>query len=183
VSEGRPTEIGRWTVALAAVLLLSLAGCTFEERGNGNASAPSGAEAPEGEARDGRVDPAAAALDVVRTFREATAVGDLSLALALTDRDATFADELAGRLDPGHTRGELLLELRRRLAREGGLREEASEVILGEGLAVVVSRLELGGHADFEGGTGGTIHETVVLVPVAEGWRIRHLHRSVPTSH
>lgn len=124
-----------------------------------------------------------AALTALRTFRQAMAVGDLSLALALVDREAVLVDDLVG--DPaGHgSRGEVLLELRARLAEGLAIREDSAAVSLPEGVAIVVSRLsvEVGEDAPqrLQALDGHSLHETVILVPTAEGWRIRHLHRSL----
>ena len=127
-------------------------------------------------------DPGAAALRVARTFRDAAAAGDLSLALALMHRDATLSDELAGSTDEERTRGELLLESRGRLSDGVSLRESSTQVTLSEGVAIVLSRLSLetleGAELPPEADLPAELLETVVLVPGTEGWRVIHLHRS-----
>jgi len=129
------------------------------------------------------MDPGEAALSALRTFREAMSVGDLSLALALVDREASLVDQLVGDPDRFASRGEVLLELRARLAEGLTMREDSTEVSVTDGSAVIVSRLGLEVEEDAPESTqalsGRSLHETVVLILTAEGWRIRHLHRSI----
>lgn len=117
---------------------------------------------------------------VVRLFREAVVLGDLSMALSLLDRQSILVDELAGAPDEAMTRGELLLELRRRHTEGLVLEvlqtrvEEAGETALVLTHLAIMDRDE-----DGIGVEVGRVYESVVLVPTEEGWRIRHLHRSV----
>lgn len=171
-----------WVLLLA--LLLVAQGCTFEERGNGGGETVGTEESSE-EVRNGIQeveDPEAAALNVVRTFRDGAATGDLSAALMLIHRNAILADELAGSTDEERTRGELLLEARARLSEGLRLRESSSRVTLSDGVAVVLSRLTVepleGEEALLDANFPVELLETVVLVPGDEGWRILHLHRS-----
>ncbi len=134
------------------------------------------------------VPPEEAALNALRTFREAMALGDLSLALALVDRDATLVDDLVGAAAADASRGEVLLELRSVLAQGLEVEEQSQRVSLPGGVAVVVSQLVLRvvdpeAPDPVQEMDGRRLHETVVLVPTDDGWRLRHLHRSlVPES-
>jgi len=173
---------------LGLLLLLVPVACTFEQRPNGDEPEeedPS-AHQVEGEIPDpDTFGPTEGPLQTLRAFREAMAVGDLSLALALLDRDASLMDEVAGEVGTSASRGEVLLELRARLAEGLDLSETSTRLSFPGGVALVVSTLHiqvaddapeaLAGLADRE------LRETVLLVPTAEGWRIRHLHRSLPS--
>jgi len=121
-----------------------------------------------------------AALQTIQHFRSSIAVGDLSRALALLDGDATLVDALAGEASEAATRGELLLELRRRHAEGISLDPVSTRVALLTGdAALLVSRLEvLETDADGVVSSVGYLHETVLLVGSSGGWRIRDLHRS-----
>lgn len=127
-----------------------------------------------------------AARATVRMFRESVAAGDLSLALALLDPQATLVDPLVGDAAAEATRGELVLELRRRYASGVRLEALATEItVFGGGLspleaaALVVSDLAmLQERDDGIGEQIGRVHETAILASTPEGWRIRHLHRS-----
>jgi hypothetical protein len=121
------------------------------------------------------------ALETVRLFRESVAVGDLSLALALLDRDASLVEVIPGESSEQVTRGELLLELRRRHAEGLHLELLESRITLpAEGVALVLSRLAvLQSGPDGYGEEVGRVDETVVLLVTPDGWRIRHLHRSL----
>jgi hypothetical protein len=168
---------------LLLALLAVAHGCTFEERGNGLADPAGPGEASVlGEDVEELDDPGAAALRVVRTFRDAAATGDLSLALALMHRDATLTDELAGSTDEERTRGEMLLESRARLSDGVSLRESSTHMTLSDGVAVVLSRLTVEPQEGVELPSGSDLPaeliETVVLVPGADGWTVLHLHRS-----
>ena len=131
-------------------------------------------------------DAEASARATVRAFQDAVFVGDLSLALTLLDPSATLVDPLVGDAAQDATRGELVLELRRRYAT--GVRLEGLSVevtLLGGGTAppdataLVISELAmLQERDDGIGEQVGRVHETALLVSTPEGWRIRHLHRS-----
>jgi len=135
------------------------------------------------ETADLEVSPEAPVLDAVRTQREAVARGDLALGLALLHPDATLVDALLSGADPGATRGELLLELRGLLGRGFRLEEESVDVTVTGETALVVSTLRLEGEVDAIGEwldrVGRVVHESTVLVLTPEGWRIRHMHRSL----
>jgi hypothetical protein len=139
--------------------------------------------APDPEAQLPAMDSGQAALSALRAFREAMAVGDLSLALSLVDREASLVDALAGDPEAFATRGEVLLELRARLAEGMRIREDSTRISLPNGVAVVESRLSIEVEEDapdrVHALSGRSVHEIVVLVPTPDGWRIRHLHRSV----
>jgi hypothetical protein len=166
---GRPALL-----ALFLVLPLLQAGCTFERRADLEEDPEVATPALEpGE----RIRPPAS---VVRVFREAVVVGDLSLALSLLHRQATLVDELAGSDAEPATRGELLLELRRRHVAGLVLEVLDSEVDVTGESAIVLTRLALIDRG--EDGIGvetGRAFETVHLLLTEDGWRIRHLHRSM----
>ena len=159
-----------------------LAGCTFEPRDGTDESTSDMAE-DAGMQSDGAVVDVSsgAALRTAEIFRSAVATGDLSRALALVDRDATLVDGLVGEAAEAATRGELLLELRRRHSEGMDLEVVSSTVDLLSGeVALVVSRLallEVG--SDGIGEEVGRVHETILLTLQAEGWRIVRLHRSL----
>lgn len=160
--------------ALATALLG--AACTFEHRADmEEAEASPGSVALVGNGDRG-LSPGA----VARLFREAVFVGDLSLALSLLDRQATLVDELAGTDEETMTRGELLLELRRRHVAGLGLEVLETRVEPATESTLVLSRLALLERGDDGIGVEvGRAYETLVMVRTDEGWRIRHLHRSV----
>jgi ketosteroid isomerase-like protein len=170
-------------LALPFVLFGVAGGCTFEHRGN-DAGEVDTAEPGAGLApTEGEVSPEAPVLDAVRTQREAVARGDLALALALLHPDATLVDALLSGAHSGATRGELLLELRALLGRGFRLDEEGADVTVTGETALVVSTLRLEGEDDASGQwldrVGRVVHESTVLVLTPEGWRIRHMHRSL----
>ena len=170
---------------LCSFLALTFSGCTFERRdtepaeGLGSAD---GARATEGELSAGEAEDIARA--AVDAFRESVAAGDLSLALARLHGEATLVDPLVGQAAETVSRGELLLELRRRHA-EGLVYEplEADVFLAGEDAALVVSLLSMLREGDAEiPEEVGRVLETVYLVGSDEGWKIRHLHRSLSPS-
>jgi len=158
------------------------AACTFEPRVGTDESAPASAEEPTLPSDGTLVEASSgAALRTAEVFRAAVAAGDLSRALALVDRDATLVDGLVGEAAEAGTRGELLLELRRRHSEGMDLEVVASTVdLLSDEIALVVSRLvllEVG--ADGIGEEVGRVHETILLTLQPDGWRISRLHRSL----
>ncbi|MSR22378.1 MAG: hypothetical protein EXR92_02365 [Gemmatimonadetes bacterium] len=171
---------GKWLLGL--LLLWGAQACSFERRaepdaepaeGNGGLPSPS-AELPGAETR-------VAPLETVELFRASVAIGDISLALALLDREATLVDELVGEASEAQTRGELLLELRRQHA--SGLVFEPLEaptvVTLSESALVITHFAAV---REGEGGARqevGQVYETVFLLASPDGWRIRHMHRSL----
>jgi ketosteroid isomerase-like protein len=176
-----PSRCGAGGLVLAALFPVLVGSCTFEHRPD-----PRAENAGDGDPLEARQDELPArGLDrspvgVVRVFREAVVRGDLSLALSLLDREATLVDELAGAQSESATRGELLMELRRRHAEGLILRVLDIDVSQAGETALVLTRLAL----MEEGGDGigvevGRAYETVVLVPSDQGWRIRHVHRSL----
>lgn len=177
---GRGSPSGRWLVP--ALVLSGVLGCTFERRTEPepeDARAEEEATQPVPEGAGTEI--GAAPLETVELFRESVAAGDLSLALALLDREATLVDELVGEASEARTRGELVLELRRQHA--AGLVFDPlgppATIASGES-ALVVSRFTM--LRETEGGAReelGLVHETVFLLALPDGWRIRHLHRSL----
>jgi hypothetical protein len=160
---------------------LLIASCTFERRAD-----PNGDESlrlngtPSADELEAVELAATAAVRTMELFRSSVASGDISRALALVDRDASLVDDLAGQAMEASTRGELLLELRRRHAEGLTFEVTGSEaVLLSESVALVLSHLVLTqtgreGSADLV----VRLNETAVLVSTSEGWRIRHFHRS-----
>lgn len=186
-SRGFSTGVGTLTGLLFAGLFLG--SCTFEHRGSGNddeeVSGPAYDSADERGALPAvPADPESAVLDVVRTFREATARGDLSLALSLMSRDAFMTDALVGGGVAEQSRGEMLLELRALMAEGFSLSEGSVRVHFPGAVAVAFAGLTLEAEAEEPAGrlsdfVGRAVYETVVLVSTEQGWRIQHLHRSV----
>lgn len=94
---------------------------------------------------------------------------------------------LPGAADQPATRGELLLELRRRHAAGLGVTVVGSQLRwMEDDLAVLTSRLALTRRrsASDPGGetppdTIGWARETAIVRATSEGWRILHLHRSI----
>lgn len=172
-----PRAARRRSLVLLVALGLPLA-CTFERRPAVEGEAGSGDLVLSGGISSGLDE--GAALETVRLFREAVALGDLSLALVLLDREATLVDELVGEASEARTRGELLLALRRRHA--GGLSFESRGDPLvassGEGVLVGSHLTVFQADAGGEPALFGTLYESVLLVPNPDAWRIRHLHRS-----
>jgi ketosteroid isomerase-like protein len=172
---------------LVAGLLVLVGGCVFERRPDPDRMQEV-ERAPDAKASDASPweDPEAAAASLAEVFREAVRLGDLSLALGLLHRDAVLLDELVGDLPTGAagplTRGELLLAVRR-IHQDGvSLRPAQVEVTLLDDVALVTSYLDLMRSME-EGGDlavqEGRVWESMVLVATPEGWRIRHLHRSL----
>jgi hypothetical protein len=179
----------RRLLLLAAVVPV-LAGCTIERRADPN-------EVPVDLAL-GEVDtlgfpaappdPGASVEVTLEIFREAVRVGDLGLALQLLDPQAVLVDDLAtGGTSPDRvatpaTRGELLLELRRRHAAGLLLDPVDSELAWVDEVAIVTTRLRLLARSpdpEIEPEPVGEARESAVLRPTPEGWRIVHLHRSL----
>lgn len=173
-------------------------GCTLEPRNDVDADLDSNgvsdladdttvADGLDAEPDDVR-DPAESVRVTLEVFREATRVGDLSLALSLLDRDAVLIDDgpgggLAGSPSAGErTRGEFVVDMRR--AHAEGLRYEVVEtqVRLEQEMAVVLTTLRVtlpGSGEDAEMQADGPVAlETAVLDVTPDGWRIVHLHRS-----
>jgi hypothetical protein len=175
----------RWLRPLILMTALIPMACTFEHRENGEDPGEGPVAVDTGQVLEDppEADPTRGALHTLRAFREAMAVGDLSLALALLDREATLLDDLVGDPALAGSRGEALLELRARLAEGIRLEEDSTRVSFPGDVAVVITRLHLQVQEDapevWQERAGSHLHETVVLVPTEEGWRIRHLHRSI----
>ncbi len=203
-------------LALAFLLAASTLGasaCTLERRADPDLLLPEDTLllAPDTllEAPPAPPNPDRAVRNTLEVFREATRVGDLSLALQLLDTRAFLLDDLVtlggGPADLPETPGERLLELRRRHAAGLGIVVEHTELRWTEDAAVATSTLVLtqrtegagggpGGGGAAPGGqaspgatlpppvpvdTVGRARETAVLRPTREGWRILHLHRSL----
>jgi hypothetical protein len=176
---------------LAAFLVsLAVAGCTLEQRANGDAAEPERDSVPDRgvvEPPPPLLDPAESVRVTMEVFREAVRVGDLSLALGLMDGQAVLMDDLAapggvGMSDPPATRGELLLELRRRHGEGLLLRLDGSELRWLGDHALLVSNLVVLQRApdpDDAPEEIGSARETALLQLSPEGWRIVHLHRSL----
>lgn len=162
---------------VGALVLVQAGACTFERRADlEEDDSPAGSGIPGLEEGVGARTPEA----VARLFREAVEVGDLSLALSLLDRSATLVDALAGAPDVTTTRGELLLELRRRHGEGLALEElEARSEPVGESTLVLTRLALMELDEDGIGIEVGRVYETALLTPVEGGWRIRHLHRSL----
>ena len=191
-----PGEGGnRWLrPELGWLLLFALiAGCTLEQRfdpdleqvpaASGDTLAETDVDetgAPEGAPALTGLVPEDAVVTTLEVFREAVRVGDLSLALSLFHRDAIVVDELTRAAPEGATRGEVLMELRRRHSE--GLRLEVEEVSLQDldGSWVVSSRVSVfdAGESDDPKAERTVLRESALLVPSAEGWRIALFHRS-----
>ncbi|TVP78189.1 MAG: DUF4440 domain-containing protein [Gemmatimonadales bacterium] len=180
-----------------------LVGCTLEPREGADEVDPGldlsldTAASPDtlpGSDRPPPRDPEEAVQVVMEVFREATRVGDLSLALSLLDREAVLVDDglpggAAGPTGtaPGgealeeRTRGEFVVEMRRRHA--DGLRfgVESVRVRLEGPHALVFTTLRAEqlepGDPEATGETARVL-ETAVLRGTDDGWRIVHMHRS-----
>ncbi len=167
---------------LVCLLLSSISACTFE-RSDPEADRdgpPLGIALAGPEPQESLADRIDLVLTAVESFRESVATGDLSVSLSQLDSGATLVDPLVGRATETASRGELLLELRRRHA-EGLVYEpvETEVVIDGDGSALVLTLLSM----LREGESGAwdeeaLVFETAYLVRGDEGWRILHLHRS-----
>jgi hypothetical protein len=180
VAERRSSRIA--PLVLILILVLALASCTFERRpdraenGNGDAGADL---FRDGEARE--LQPVDSVLLVVQLYREALEVGDLSRALSFLHPGAALHSNAAALLPTGSSAGEVLLQELR--LRQDGLRLEVLDseaTLLGDAALVVKRYRVLVGVADdaSESRSGDIAIETVILVRSANGWRIRHLHRS-----
>jgi hypothetical protein len=180
--------------ALAASAFLTsttLVGCTLERRADPDAVPEVDTVAILGgsplDPPPVPTDPSESVRVTMEVFREATRVGDVSLALQLLDTRALLMDDLV--LESGErvsdlpaTRGEHLLELRRRHA--AGLSFEILESDLRwvEESALLTTRLLLlmrPTEPDVAPDTVGIALESAFLRPSPEGWRIVHMHRSV----
>jgi len=178
-------------VASAVLTFTALAGCTLERRADPDGAADVDTVAVLGESPldppPVTTDPSESVRVTVEVFREATRVGDVSLALQLLDNRALLMDDLVlesgGRVsDLPATRGEHLLELRRRHA--AGLSFEILESDLRwvDDAALLTTRLLLLMRAtepDAAPDTVGVALESAFLRPSPEGWRIVHMHRSL----
>ena len=177
--------LGASFLFLCSFVALTFSGCTFERRDAEPAEGLESAEvarAPEEERLTDAAEEIARA--VVDAFREYVAAGDLSLALAGLHGEANLVDPLVGQAAETASRGELLLELRSRHA-EGLVYEplEADVFLVGEDAALVVSLLSMLREGDAQiPEEVGRVLETVYLVGSDEGWKIRHLHRSLSPS-
>ncbi len=166
------------------LLVFFLTACSFERRPDRNGEGEPTVDRGAPGSTDTATDPAGTARQTLAVFREAVEVGDLSLALALLDREVEIVDDLVRRR-PGParelSRGEALLELRR-LHGEGLVLEElGSELVLRQDAAVIHSRLAIL-HRGEDSAIAREVargSETVFLVPYPEGWRIRLYHRSL----
>lgn len=172
------------TRTVAVLSLLLLLGCSFERRPNGDEDVEGSLARDQPALPGASLDPAASALQTIRVFRESVEIGDLSLALALLDREVEIVDHLvanAPRSVGTLSRGEALLELRR-LHSEGLVLEElGSELVLRQDAALIHARIAVL-HRNEETGVAREVtrgHETILMVPSTEGWRIRLLHRSL----
>ncbi len=177
---------------LLAATAAVLAGCTLERRADPNGiplDTPGLDEVDTLDFPTTPPDPTASIEVTLEIFREAVRVGDLGLALQLLDPQAILIDDLATGVAGGAervatpaTRGELLLELRRRHAAGLLLDPEESELVWVDDVAVVTTRLLLLARSpdpDADPVRTGEARETAVLRPTPEGWRIVHLHRSL----
>jgi ketosteroid isomerase-like protein len=172
---------------LAAGLFVLAGGCVFERRPDPDRFLEM-ERTPETQTSDAFSweDPEAAAASLAEVFREAVRLGDLSLALSLLHRDAVLLDELVGDVPTGAagplTRGELLLAVRR-IHQDGlTLHPARVEVALLDEVALVTSHLDLMRSMEDVGDLAvqeGRVWESMVLVATPDGWRIRHLHRSL----
>lgn len=188
---------------LLLLALLVVGGCTLEPREATDGADPDIELIPDADAPSDTVplpdevprDPEEAVAIVMEVFREATRVGDLSLALSILDREAILVDDgipggMAGPApaDPGdaaveeRTRGEFVMAMRRQHA--DGLRFQVDGVrarVEGPHALVVTSLRAERLDAD-EPDAGPTaswsVLETAVLRATDAGWRIVHLHRS-----
>ncbi|TVP55961.1 MAG: hypothetical protein EA351_09090 [Gemmatimonadales bacterium] len=192
VRRGGPLE--RLLIATVPVLVAtSFGACTLEQRFDPELESVEvvgddtldveGVEAP-GLPGPPSVTPEEAVTTTLEVFREAVRVGDLSLALSLFHRDALLIDDLATGVSPQATRGETLIDVRRRYAEGLRLRSEVLEVREIEGSFLVSSRSVV---VDAEGDPGpegerSYLQESALLVPSAEGWRIALFHRSAPST-
>ncbi|CAN5797475.1 hypothetical protein BH23GEM11_BH23GEM11_13210 [soil metagenome] len=186
-----PPRIAGVFAALAVLTSTTLAGCTLERRADPDAVPDADTvEVLGGSPLDPptvAANPSASVRVTMEVFREATRVGDVSLALQLLDSRALLMDDLVleseGRVsDLPATRGEHLLELRRRHAAglffevlDSDLRWLDETAVLTTRLLLLMRSRELDAAPD----TVGVALESAFLRPSPEGWRIVHMHRSV----
>jgi hypothetical protein len=168
----------RTTVVASAALalLLFLPSCTLERRGEESTGTDSTSVAPVNESEFAEE----LARQAVKLFRDAVFAGDISRALSLMDDGGTLIDPLAGKSSESFPVGEVLLELRRRHA--AGVRFESNENevdLLPSGEALVITTLKVLEETEGIGEEVGQIYETALLTPSLEGWKIRHIHRSL----
>lgn len=172
----------RWALPVAGALIV-LGACTFERRSELEENGEEARTAPGLLGDPPGMERALPPEGIVRLFRDAVVRGDLSLALSLLHREATLVDKLAASPDGRRTRGEILVELRRRHAEGMALEVLESTVHEVEGGTLVLTRLAV--LEEEENGIGvevGRVYETALLVPTDAGWRIRHFHRSLTPS-
>ncbi len=161
---------------LLVVVALVAAGCTFEQR-------PDRA-AENDEDEDGV--PVVSAEDSVQAVREAfleaMEAGDLAGALSLVDRDAVVVDPFSETPRHEASLGEVFLEVLGAYGTEIRMSPTGSQVTVLGDHAVAVTDYELQWWGEEEWERAGSLVETLVLARGEEGWRIHHLHRSVPGS-
>jgi len=171
-----PPEARAAGMASMALFLIVLSACTLERRGEESVDRDSTAVAPVNESEYAEE----LARQAVRLFRDAVFAGDISRALSLMENGGTLIDPLAGRSSESFPVGEVLLELRRQHA--SGVRFESieSEVnLLASGEALVLTTLTMLQEKEGIGEDVGRIYESAFLTPSSEGWKIRHIHRSL----
>lgn len=168
--------ISRVRRCLPLLSVLFFSSCTlerrFEESADTTAVVPS--EASELQSTE------ELAGQTVRLFRDAVFAGDISRALSLMAEGASLIDPFAGRSTVEWPVGEVLLELRRRHAdgvRFEPIRDEVT--LLEDGGALVLTTLAVLQETGGVGEEVGEIHETALLIPSPEGWKVRHIHRSL----
>lgn len=121
--------------------------------------------------------------EVVHGFKTALAAGDSARALAYLHRDVVVYEgghaETFGEYRAGHLRADMAFAA---ATSSQTLRER---VVLADDMALYLSESATAG--EFRGrAIDSRGAETIVLVPMPEGWRIRHIHwssrRSRPTA-
>ncbi len=176
-------------VIIPVLVSISFGACTLEQRFDpeleavevvGDDTVPAEGFEEPGPPGPPSVTPEEAVTTTLEVFREAVRVGDLSLALSLFHRDARLIDDLATGVSTQATRGETLIDVRRRYAEGLRLQSEVLEVREIEGSFLVSSRSVV---VDSEGDPGPEaereyFQESALLVPSTEGWRIALFHRS-----
>jgi hypothetical protein len=156
--------------------LFLVSSCTLERRGEESAERDSTTVGPVNESEFAEE----LARQSVRLFRDAVFAGDISRALSLMEDGASLIDPLAGKSSAHFPVGEVLLELRRRHA--DGVRFEMIEdevTLLPSGEALVITTLSMLQEEEGVGQEVGRIYESALLFPSPEGWKVRHLHRSL----
>lgn len=169
---------GGGAVRTAALFLVSflLTSCVLERRGDE-------AVQPDSLTSDAIPDSLTAderARHAVRIFRDAVAAGDISRALSLMSEGASIIDPLVGRTSDEAPVGEVLLELRR--IHSDGVRLESIEdevSLLPSGDALVLTTLAVLQEVEGVGEEVDRMEESALLTPSPEGWKLRHLHRSL----